>query len=750
MNLDSTNIIYKEKNMDICYGQDDKNVVSVKGEIKTIYCDADILKDVLKVTENGITWREIEELYVPRYGEDAVRVFFKTLIDEKILNIFLADSKIADIDKILLLGSGKIKDELVKLLKDESVLYSESKINDFIREENTYRQDQYFAVIVLPENNTYGELLELNEKLMKAEVPFLLTYYNGSSVTLGPYVFPWKTACYECHVTHHVRVLNQNDATKGIALDDLRNVRAAYSLPKEYTSAQLRFICEVLLNVVRVSRESNAANQLVKKEKMISANQYHFEKVKTYQTISDCRCCRAMNKGFHTVSEMKIPDSNQAGVVERKIQYRNGGFRSLSKSETESLVENALEKVGLDISIKRVMDNPFADILPVFDSSLCETHNNKTPYFFGDQVSHGKGINIKQAYFSAAFELFERLSARYYGEKAVVRGTIKELKEFAIDIKSYIEQIHNNNTTYEKYDENELVDWVWGESLITGEPKLAPASMAFLTSTVFRGKYFNDTSSGLAAGGTLKDAILQGLLELVEHDAWLIGQCNPVRLPILDTSEIENEELKSVIEKIKAKGYKVISRDYTNDIGIPVIRTWISNPDNYTVYATSGVGASLMPEMALERSVTEAVQAAIPSSLVETTNYACPNMRDLIESRDSLYGLYYFQQKDIAPIGSIKKMSEYPIKMFDSVDGMLEEVLLRIRKAVPNCDVVFVNLTREAFGIPAVRVIITGDIQRLSMPLVTVSKRMYEFQRKMGYSEKVPAYEELYMGNYPH
>ena len=80
----------------------------------------------------------------------------------------------------------------------------------------------------------------------------------------------------------------------------------------------------------------------------------------------------------------------------------------------------------------------------------------------------------------------------------------------------------------------------------------------------------------------------------------------------------------------------------------------------------------------------------------------------------------------------------------------MEEVLLRIRKAVPNCDVVFVNLTREAFGIPAVRVIITGDIQRLSMPLVTVSKRMYEFQRKMGYSEKVPAYEELYMGNYPH
>ena len=36
------------------------------------------------------------------------------------------------------------------------------------------------------------------------------------------------------------------------------------------------------------------------------------------------------------------------------------------------------------------------------------------------------------------------------------------------------------------------------------------------------------------------------------------------------------------------------------------------------------------------------------------------------------------------------------------------------------------------------------------MPLVTVSKRMYEFQIKMGYSEKVPAYEELYMGNYPH
>ncbi|MDO4712223.1 MAG: hypothetical protein Q4A75_09610, partial [Peptostreptococcaceae bacterium] len=79
-----------------------------------------------------------------------------------------------------------------------------------------------------------------------------------------------------------------------------------------------------------------------------------------------------------------------------------------------------------------------------------------------------------------------------------------------------------------------------------------------------------------------------------------------------------------------------------------------------------------------------------------------------------------------------------------------DEVIRKIKKAIPNSDIVFYDLTRGSIGIPVVRTLITGDIQRMSLPLIAVSDRLLRFQKDKGHSEKIPAYEELFMGPYPH
>ena len=282
--------------------------------------------------------------------------------------------------------------------------------------------------------------------------------------------------------------------------------------------------------------------------------------------------------------------------------------------------------------------------------------------------------------------------------------------------------------------------------------KMLPATMVFLSATNFRGKFVNATSSGLASGATLVDAVLQGLLEIVEHDGWLIGQSNPVELPLIDYDTVNNKRIVEVIEKIQSLGYRVISRDYSNDINIPVIRTWIINPENYTNYATSGFGASLSAEMALERSITEAVQAVGGYISPKIKRYESPNMRDMVYERNSIYGLYYFQQKDFQVSNStpIKSMNEFPKDNSVSVKEMLDNVVTKIKKAIPNSDILFYDLTRRSIGIPVVRTIVTGDIQRMSLPLITVSPRLMQFQKTYGYSDSIPKYESLYMGPYPH
>ena len=272
------------------------------------------------------------------------------------------------------------------------------------------------------------------------------------------------------------------------------------------------------------------------------------------------------------------------------------------------LLDNVLENMGVVIFVERAKSNPFDCVIPCYVATLEASHKNKTPYYFKKARTHGKGMTETQAYFSASFEMFEHISSYYLGDIPLVEASYKEVKSLAIDMDAVSASIRNYHTAYDKFSESSPIDWVWAKSLITGEDKLVPASMVFMGDIELKGRFYGGTSSGLAAGASLKDAILQATFEVLEHDAWMIGQMNQIPLPFIDYSTSENERLKECISSVKAMGYQVFCRDYTNDIGLPVFRTWIMNPCNFTHFAYSGFGASIYPEIALERSFTEAMQ----------------------------------------------------------------------------------------------------------------------------------------------
>ena len=260
------------------------------------------------------------------------------------------------------------------------------------------------------------------------------------------------------------------------------------------------------------------------------------------------------------------------------------------------------------------------------------------------------------------------------------------------------------------------------------------------------------SSTGLAAGGTLKDAILQGIYEILEHDAWMIGQANMIKLPLVDIATSKNENLKEKIARIEKLGYKVVVRDYSNDIGIPVFRAWIVSENDYTAYAFNGFGASYDPEIALERAITEAVQSANKKPMVKTKKFKKPSAGYIMDDPNSIYNLGYFIKKDIEITSNEKIISldKYKKYIFNCVDDILENTMRKLKEIDPNSDIIYYDMTRESTGMPVVRVIITGPIQMLASPLTIVSPRTYSFQKNMGYSNDKPKYEDFYMGIYPH
>ena len=77
----------------------------------------------------------------------------------------------------------------------------------------------------------------------------------------------------------------------------------------------------------------------------------------------------------------------------------------------------------------------------------------------------------------------------------------------------------------------------------------------------------------------------------------------------------------------------------------------------------------------------------------------------------------------------VRSMDDFEKIKYDTVQEALEYVVFKVNKATEG-DVLFVDLTNENLGgIPAVKVIITGNIQIVSEPLLCPSKRILEFNK---------------------
>lgn len=735
------------KNLSIKNIGENKALVSSNGEFKVISCDINILLEFLQLA-HGRTMNEIVEFFSDRFEESEVINFSKSLLEENIIS-FKPKNNMKEISKkVIVLFKGNLYSQLKK------EMYNNIKIDREI-EISQYNNTKLGAdvIIVILDGISYGEMIDLNRELYKNKKPYLFVYYNGEGVVCGPFVIPGKTACYECLLTHRIKKL-ENNANNKIEIDMFRELVLSKMLESDsFNKLFYSNITRIIQHELSKIDNEGASFNFINSDRIYNDNFLDFKFERTFSPISSCECCHAHNSNYVQYKNIDINNMLLNSIFNGgNICYSVGGIRSISAIQTKKIVDAALEKSGLKIEIKLADDNPFNGIIPVFDSYLEKSHINKTSYLLYSQLSHGKGINEQQAYFSAAFEIFERISARYFGEKQIISAKYQDVRDRAINLKLMTDNIKNKNTDFDVFSEDMDVDWVIATSLSEETPILIPASMTFLTSTYFKGNFMPASSTGLAAGGTLKDAILQGIYEILEHDAWMIGQANTIKLPLVDIATSKNEDLKRKIDKIEQLGYKVVVRDYTNDIGIPVFRAWIVSLDDYTAYAFNGFGASYDPEIALERAITEAVQSANKKPMVKLKNFKKPSAGYMMDDPNSIYNLGYFIKKDIemSPQENIISLGKYKKPPLNCVDEILKYTLQKLKSIDSNVDIIYYDLTRESLGIPVVRVVITNPIQMLASPLTIVSPRMYSFQKNMGYSDVKPRYEDFYMGIYPH
>ncbi|MEL6344309.1 MAG: TOMM precursor leader peptide-binding protein [Myxococcota bacterium] len=221
----------------------------------------------------------------------------------------------------------------------------------------------------------------------------------------------------------------------------------------------------------------------------------------------------------------------------------------------------------------------------------------------------GKGSTLEIAKVSALCEALERYAAVFQGDEALETSRLKCLSRRALvpdQLQHFSERQRADrerwNRLYdnvahqipEPFDPDVPIQWTPAWSLMTGERIWMPAALCYLRYPDTR--FGLADSNGVAAGSTLADAILQGLLELIERDAVAVWWYNRIRRPAVS------------VELAEEHGRQTWALDLRHDLGVPVAAAISCAPDGSGIMY--GFGAHLDPQQAVQRAVAEMSQLA--------------------------------------------------------------------------------------------------------------------------------------------
>jgi ribosomal protein S12 methylthiotransferase accessory factor len=318
-------------------------------------------------------------------------------------------------------------------------------------------------------------------------------------------------------------------------------------------------------------------------------------------------------------------------------------------------------------------------------------------------VSQGKGVTVTAAKASGLMESIEA----YHAETITLplrHCTYEELR-YAHAVVDVTELPFVESSIF---DPNLKVLWCEGVDILNDEPMFVPYELVHTDYTwphpAGTGSFVN-SSNGLASGNHILEAVSQGICEVIERDSVTLWHLRgPAEQDFLrvDVSTVDDPACRDVLEKFDRAGLGVLIWDATTDIGIAsFVCVIFPREDDPLRPIAPAMGAGCHPSraVALLRALTEAAQSRltqiagsrddVPRTLYQPSPETLTMLRGQLET------------------SLVRSFHEVPDRNHDSLGEDVDWELERL-STVGIERVVVVDLTKEAFNIPVVRVVIPG------------------------------------------
>jgi bacteriocin biosynthesis cyclodehydratase domain-containing protein len=348
----------------------------------------------------------------------------------------------------------------------------------------------------------------------------------------------------------------------------------------------------------------------------------------------------------------------------------------------------------------------------------------------------GKGMTAAQARTGALCEALERYSAIFRGNEMRHTARFSELGNCAIHPHACLQFSQSQYEAREErnrgaapsawipmpFDRDAPVEWSPLWSLTHKQFRYLPTAMCYFHYPAAPGHDFcHADSNGLAAGGSLEDAVLQGFFELIERDSVALWWYHRLRRPAVDLESFRQPYFQRLRDYYSDRSRDLWALDLTGAFPVPVIAAVSARKAPDPPGFIFGFGAHLDPEIALSRALTEMNQM-LPATLAG-------NMRQLIGDDCGL----------LMPSGEpVHRKEDFPCVWHDDLRDDVE--FLTGLATERGLETLVLDHTRGDIGLHVARVVVPG---LLPFPARFAPGRLYEVPVNLGWVAERPREHEL-------
>ncbi|MEC0239804.1 TOMM precursor leader peptide-binding protein [Paenibacillus dokdonensis] len=601
-------------------------------------------------------------------------------------------------------------------------------------------------VLVLKDEDNSSYYYEAEQMLGPRGIPWLCAYVSLGEGIIGPLIVPGTSGCFQC-AEARLTLAGSNRKEVEDLLIKLVSVDYVPHNTAEISPAGASYMAHIIsAETDKVLRGYRANTE----EHLYLINLSNLSSTIHYvMPLGTCSVCGQLPDDSAELAEISLQK-----CLKQSNSYR---CRSMSDLKKVLLRDYWDSRTGIFNDKKWGLDSVFASA------------GINLPLGFHDEITGGRSHSYVDSELAGILEGLERYcGVTPRGKRTIVRDSYSHLKATALNPSTVglhaEEQYEQPDFPFIPYNPDSSMEWVWGYSFLHASPILVPNLLAYYSMGEGEG-FVYENSNGCALGGSLEEAILYGIFEVVERDSFLLTWYARLQVPRLDYSSSGDSELILMIQRLRAvTGYEVSLYNTTMENGIPSIWALAKGGSEHSVNLICSAGAHLDPIRAAKSAIHE-LAGMIPTAerRLEERRLEAEAMIDdsfivqHMEDHSLLYSLpqaeerLHFLMDERNPVRTFAE-EFHSLPWQEDLTEDLKQILRVFRSL--HMDVIVVDQSSSEtlrIGLRCVKVLIPGMLPMTfghHLTRLTGLNRVLDVPMKLGYANHRLTQQEL--NPYPH